>query len=60
MEAEAVYRADLMLHPANGWALAGLAAALDKEKKSSAAARAKAEMESAWKNADVKLVSSAF
>jgi tetratricopeptide (TPR) repeat protein len=60
MEAEAVYRADLKLHPANGWALAGLSAALDAEKKSSAAAKAKAEMESAWKNADVKLVSSAF
>jgi hypothetical protein len=49
-----------MLHPANGWALAGLSAALDKEKKSSAAAKAKAEMESAWRNADVKLVSSAL
>jgi tetratricopeptide (TPR) repeat protein len=60
MEAEAVYRADLKLHPANGWALAGLSAALDEEKKSSAAAKAKAELESAWKNADVKLVSSAF
>lgn len=60
MEAEAVYRADLKLHPANGWALAGLSAALDEDKKSSAAGKAKAEMESAWKNADVKLVSSAF
>jgi tetratricopeptide (TPR) repeat protein len=60
-EAEAVYRADLKRHPANGWALAGLsAAALEAEKKSSAAAKTKAQMESAWKNADVKLVSSAF
>ena len=59
-EAEAVYRADLRQHPANGWALAGLISALQAEQKSSAAAKAKAQMESAWKNADVTLVSSAF
>jgi len=59
-EAEAVYQADLKRHPANGWALAGLSAALDAEQKSGAAAKAKAQMESAWKNADLKLVSSAF
>jgi tetratricopeptide (TPR) repeat protein len=59
-EAEAVYRADLRRHPANGWALAGLSAALEVEQKSRAAAKAKAQMESAWKSADVKLVSSAF
>ena len=59
-EAETVYRADLKRHPANGWALAGLSAALAAEQKSSAAAKAKAQMESAWKNADVTLVSSAF
>jgi len=59
-EAEAVYRADLKRHPANGWALAGLSAALEAGKKSGEAAKAKEQMESAWKNADVKLVSSAF
>jgi len=59
-EAEAVYRADLKQHPTNGWALAGLSAALDAEKKSGAAAKAESQMESAWKNADIKLVSSAF
>jgi hypothetical protein len=59
-EAEAVYRADLKRHPANGWALAGLSAALDAEKKSAAAAEARSQMEGAWKNADVKITSSAF
>ncbi len=59
-EAAAVYRADLKRHPANGWALAGLSAALDTEKKGGAAAQARAQMESAWKNADLKLASSAF
>jgi tetratricopeptide (TPR) repeat protein len=60
MEAEAVYRADLKQHPANGWALFGLSAALNAEKRSGAAAKAHSQMEAAWKNADVKLVSSAF
>jgi hypothetical protein len=59
-EAEAVYLADLKQHPANGWALAGLSAALDVERKRGAAVKAQAQMENAWKNADVKLVSSAF
>jgi tetratricopeptide (TPR) repeat protein len=52
-KAEAVYRADLRRHPANGWALAGLISALQAEQKSSAAAKAKSQMEIAWKNADV-------
>jgi tetratricopeptide (TPR) repeat protein len=59
-EAEAVYRADLKQHPANGWALAGLSAALNADKRSEAAAKAHSQMEAAWKNADLKLVSSAF
>jgi tetratricopeptide (TPR) repeat protein len=59
-EAEAVYLADLKQHPANGWALAGLSAALDVENKRDAAVKAQSQMESAWKNADIRLVSSAF
>jgi tetratricopeptide (TPR) repeat protein len=59
-EAEAVYRADLKQHPANGWALAGLCAALDAENQSGAAAKAQSQMENAWKSADVKVLSSAF
>jgi tetratricopeptide (TPR) repeat protein len=59
-QAEAVYRADLRRHPANGWALAGLLSACAAEQKSSAAAKARSQMVSAWKNADIKLVSSAF
>jgi hypothetical protein len=34
-EAEAVYRVDLRRHPANGWALAGLIAALQAQQKHS-------------------------
>jgi len=59
-EAETVYRADLRRHPANGWALAGLSTALDAEKKSGAAAEAKTQTDNAWKNADLKITSSAF
>jgi tetratricopeptide (TPR) repeat protein len=59
-EAEAVYRADLKQHPANGWALAGLCVALDAENQSGAAAKAQSQMENAWKSADVKVLSSAF
>jgi hypothetical protein len=59
-QAEAIYLADLKHHPANGWALAGLSVALKAEKRNSAAAKADAQMETAWKNADLKLTSSAF
>ena len=44
-EAEAVYVADLKRHPANGWALAGLTAALAAEKKSGALPKPEAK----WK-----------
>lgn len=52
--AEAVYRQDLALNPANGWALYGLAAA-----RGQAISTDKAFAQ-AWAKADTKLVASAF
>jgi tetratricopeptide (TPR) repeat protein len=57
-EAEAVYRADLQQHPKNGWSLFGLAQSLRAQKKGKEAQAAKAELDQAWKAADVKLSSS--
>jgi tetratricopeptide (TPR) repeat protein len=59
-EAERVYREDLRRHPANGWALSGLAAALRGEGRSRAAAVAEREFSAAWRGADVRLQTSAF
>jgi tetratricopeptide (TPR) repeat protein len=58
--AERVYRADLALHPANGWALYGLAAALSRQGQPGAAARVRREFDAAWQHADVRLPGSAF
>ena len=59
-EAEGVYRDDLQRHPANGWALYGLARALEAQKKAAAAAAVDDQFKQAWKDADVALASSAF
>jgi tetratricopeptide (TPR) repeat protein len=59
-EAEAVYREDLRRNPANGWSLYGLAAALEAEGHSAAAARTGRAFQSAWQHADVQLPASAF
>lgn len=59
-EAEHVYREDLERHPDNGWALFGLAAALRAEGRSSAAAAGRSQFSRAWRQADVRLLSSAF
>ena len=59
-EAEAVYRADLKKNPNNGWSLFGLAQALRGEKKSAEAAKVEKQAAAAWKNADIKLTSTAF
>ncbi len=54
-EAEKVFRADLGIHPRNGRSLYGLAASLDAQKKAADAAWARAQFESAWKDADTKV-----
>jgi tetratricopeptide (TPR) repeat protein len=59
-EAESVYRQDLLQNPANGWSLFGLSAALKSQGKAAEASAVAQQFETAWKDADVKLVNSAF
>lgn len=59
-EAEAVYREDLRLHPANGWALHGLAQALKAQQRQAEADATEREFAAAWKDADIRLDASAF
>jgi hypothetical protein len=54
-EAEKVFRADLERNRLSGRSLFGLMESLKAQKKTSAAARAQREFETAWKNADTKL-----
>lgn len=58
--AEAVYRDSLKTFRADGWALYGLALALDAQKKAGDAARVREEFARAFGLADVRLVSSRF
>ena len=59
-EAERIYREDLRQHPANGWALYGLAAALRAQGRKASAAAAAREFARAWEHAEVRLLTSAF
>jgi tetratricopeptide (TPR) repeat protein len=59
-EAEAVYRDSLMRYRLDGWALFGLAQALDAQGKKQEAAATRKEFATAWQLADVKLSSSRF
>jgi tetratricopeptide (TPR) repeat protein len=59
-EAEAVYRDSLMRYRMDGWALFGLAQALDAQGKKDEAAAARKQFATAWQLADVKLTSSRF
>ncbi len=54
-EAEALFRADLERNRENGWALAGLRAALERQGKRAEAAAAAARLERAWAGADLGL-----
>lgn len=54
-DAEKVYRDDLTVYRENGWALNGLVAALEAQKKAQEAEAAKARFAKAWQYADVKL-----
>jgi tetratricopeptide (TPR) repeat protein len=54
-EAEEAYRSEIAKHPRNGRALFGLAEALTKQGKASAAALVAREFERAWANSDTKL-----
>jgi tetratricopeptide (TPR) repeat protein len=57
-EAEAVYRADLVRYPENGWSLSGLAKALAAQRKTDEAAKVQARFEQAWARADKPIGSS--
>ncbi len=59
-EAEAVYRESLKSYRLDGWALYGLAQALDAQGKTAEAAAARRAFDAAWQFADVKLTSSRF
>jgi tetratricopeptide (TPR) repeat protein len=51
-EAEAVYRADLLHYPDNGWALIGLIQSLRAQRKDDQAAEAEDRFKKAWAHAD--------
>ena len=59
-EAEAVYRESLKSYRLDGWALYGLAQALDAQGKTAEAAGARRKFDQVWTFADVKLTSSRF
>ena len=58
--AEAVYREDLKRNPANGWALQGLAVALEEQGRRQEAADTRQQFDKAWAQADVRITASAF
>lgn len=55
LEAEKVFREDLMRHPRNGRSLFGLRESLKAQNKDEAARLVEMEFKPAWKNADVEL-----
>jgi tetratricopeptide (TPR) repeat protein len=59
-EAESVYREDLRRQPGSGWALFGLAQALQEQGRTASAAAVRRQFAQAWTHADVRLVASAF
>lgn len=59
-EARRIYEQDLRIHPANGWALAGLAASLRRTGREAQAAEATRKFEQAWAGADLPIAGSRF
>lgn len=59
-EAEAVYRADLKIHPDNGWALLGLAECLQNTGRGDEAKQVDARFKSAWSRADIAIQASCY
>lgn len=60
VEAEQVYRDDLVAHPQNGWSLFGIVKSLEAQGKVDKAKVAQQEFAEAWADADVTLTSSRF
>lgn len=59
-EAEAVYRADLAIHPDNGWALHGLAECLKRSARSDQATAVDARFRDTWARADIEIMGSCY
>ena len=59
-DAEMVYRADLVRHPKNGWALGGLAECLERSGRRDEAIATRAEAKKAWERADVDMTVSCY
>jgi len=59
-EAEKVFREDLRRTPANGWALYGLARALELRNRTEESKRVQAQFEAVWQKADVQIKSACF
>jgi tetratricopeptide (TPR) repeat protein len=57
-EAEAVYQADLLRYPDNGWALVGLIQSLRAQQRDDQAAEAEDRFKKAWAHADFILAAS--
>jgi tetratricopeptide (TPR) repeat protein len=57
-EAEAVYLEDLKKHPENGWALFGLAQALDAQSRRADATEVRKRFDTSWRGADLSLTAS--
>ncbi len=55
VEAETVYREDLLRNPDNGWSLYGLAQSLHNQEKTAEAKQVKRAFQRAWAQADVTL-----
>ncbi|MBA3539376.1 MAG: hypothetical protein H0T79_07080 [Deltaproteobacteria bacterium] len=60
LEAEAVYRTDLTIHPNNGWALTGLVKSLEAQRRTQEAKEVRVLLDQAWARADVTPVTTAF
>jgi tetratricopeptide (TPR) repeat protein len=59
-EAEAVYRADLEIHPENGWALHGLAECLRRTGRTVDADACQERFKSAWEHSDIEISGSCY
>jgi len=59
-EAQAVFERDLIMLNENGWALQGLAAALEAQGQGAAASEVRERQVAAWANANVELVGAHF
>ena len=58
--AEHVYRADLKIHPDNGWALLGLASCLQRENKKKEAEEMRRMFDKSWARSDIRIKTSCF